>query len=1154
MDNLDLISQKVNQDIDPNGVPGSILAQNHNDILQQFLRNSGKYVGFPFLIRNDYKGVSGIGNLFVSSAMNDSGLVLKVSGMTADGNSFLEIIKSFTPNDYLQLKDFKGRSFFFTFESFQVLQDDNNVDYLEINVSPFVENQNYTYQTTEIVISMMNVIKQDLSFISDDLALKEDKANKGIADGYVPLNNAIKIAAQYLDIVNDLVTGGTTSLLSAEQGVVLKGQIDAINVILNSDDINLDTLQEIVDAIKDIDSYLATIIVNDLTTGGTTKALSAEMGKVLKNLIDTIYQPNVLIETTTPTRATNTFTYPALGYKALINKIIYQNPVQFVTTIAVATDGFKRTDLVYITTNGVIAKKTGVESTSVAVRPDLLTDEVAISFINVFGGVIDNPTPVNEGISIQDSLGVEKFKIFDYLRFTGVGFNEAQKRIEIVPLVSNRIFLSSIGNDLTAEPQDRTKPFLTLNAAVNWLLSQSHLGFDWYIEIISNGTFTYSLNMYGVGGLNKTLRGFNIINASSARVIIANNFRVTEQYFFNFPNGILEYNYTDSSVTVASGSFTDISTINFKQDISTVEFKTSRTDGGTLDRGFHRNFSINSNSNYINWNTVNYYNGCSNFADNYPSAVPIKINLLNNYNTIYFYKDFTAVYGGVMNFLSINTYVNQTSVTQEIFAYNLEVENVSSVNALTSLNFNSLALKSNSSYVNVVFRKVTNASKISTINGNGYTLNCNYTIASNFYLATSGNSFKTGNNQKTTGQNEIKNININITGSLFNRLSSIDLRSGRFGEQYLFDNVNINFDTAKPLFAIDNFQEVGAGYQVIFRNSVNIINGSTLLAGGLVGGALVQNINKNFIVQENASIFHDFGKIHSIGYFPPINQYNTYNNIRRNELRVSLPIQVINNSIRNDFTYVVDGVLTLIAGQFINIPLGGATIFGYGFDVSKIVKNVAGEAIFTGAGIGNLILKDLSIDSGLGSVFDLTDNDGTHAIEFNDINFDNCSSLGNLKGFRQFTGQTIGIYNCANGLKLSGAWNGFVMTKLHVRGFANTGTVFLKNTDTTFSNRFSLGINISGVSGYKILDFDNTIFSRDKMLQLNDCTVEVDGVIDESNTLSVIPNINENDARCKWVNSEGLKLTAVDYFDIKSVTKIWRLSIDDLGVISTTEI
>ncbi len=91
-----------------------------------------------------------------------------------------------------------------------------------------------------------------------------------------------------LDIINDLVTGGIGKGLSAQQGVILKSQIDAIYVLLGSDNINLDTVQEIVDAIETVQMSLSTILVNDLTTGGTTKALTAEMGKTLKGLVDAL--------------------------------------------------------------------------------------------------------------------------------------------------------------------------------------------------------------------------------------------------------------------------------------------------------------------------------------------------------------------------------------------------------------------------------------------------------------------------------------------------------------------------------------------------------------------------------------------------------------------------------------------------------------------------------------------------------------------------------------------------------------------------------------------------------------------------------------------------------------------------------------------------
>jgi hypothetical protein len=146
---------------------------------------------------------------------------------------------------------------------------------------------------------------------ADLFTAKEDKTQKGAPSGYAPLDEFTKLAAKYLTIVNDLVTGGSTALLSAEQGKVLQTQINAINTLLTSDNVNLDTVQELVDAIETVQVSLNTILVNDLTTGGTTKALTAEMGKSLKNLVDALtttvagIDSNVVHKTGTETIAGN---------------------------------------------------------------------------------------------------------------------------------------------------------------------------------------------------------------------------------------------------------------------------------------------------------------------------------------------------------------------------------------------------------------------------------------------------------------------------------------------------------------------------------------------------------------------------------------------------------------------------------------------------------------------------------------------------------------------------------------------------------------------------------------------------------------------------------------------------------------------------------
>jgi len=217
----------------------------------------------------------------------------------------------------------------------------------------------------------------------------------------------------------------------------------------------------------------------------------------LKTDIDNIYQPDILISSVAPTRAGNTFTYPALGYTALILKTIRTNSAQFVTTIAAATTDYKRVDLVYFKSDNTIDKLVGTESLTVAIRPDVPAGSVGISFINVFGTVIEDPNPITKEISIQNGFGLEQFKITDYLRFENTSFNVAEKRIVIEGLTPLSVFIDVVnGNDSTAVLESYKKPFKTFEAMM--------LALPTYNEE------TYTI--YSFGGTIPILRRINIRN------------------------------------------------------------------------------------------------------------------------------------------------------------------------------------------------------------------------------------------------------------------------------------------------------------------------------------------------------------------------------------------------------------------------------------------------------------------------------------------------------------------------------------------------------------------------------------------------------------------------------------------------------------------
>lgn len=146
------------------------------------------------------------------------------------------------------------------------------------------------------------------------------------------LQNALdQIVANGVQLVDNLISDDADKALAAKQGKALKGLIDGLTTklagveqVLQSNDTDLDTIQEIVNKIKQVDNVLGGVsavmdtkkaeaiqaakdaldakaaqlqaaidakvakadIVDNLTDGGADKVLSAEQGKALKVLVD----------------------------------------------------------------------------------------------------------------------------------------------------------------------------------------------------------------------------------------------------------------------------------------------------------------------------------------------------------------------------------------------------------------------------------------------------------------------------------------------------------------------------------------------------------------------------------------------------------------------------------------------------------------------------------------------------------------------------------------------------------------------------------------------------------------------------------------------------------------------------------------------------
>jgi len=83
----------------------------------------------------------------------------------------------------------------------------------------------------------------------------------------------------YSDIVDDVVTNRSDKPLSAAQGLVLKGYIDSINTLLTSDNVDLNSLQEVVDFIEANKTTLDTLTISNIA--GLQTALDSKVDKIV---------------------------------------------------------------------------------------------------------------------------------------------------------------------------------------------------------------------------------------------------------------------------------------------------------------------------------------------------------------------------------------------------------------------------------------------------------------------------------------------------------------------------------------------------------------------------------------------------------------------------------------------------------------------------------------------------------------------------------------------------------------------------------------------------------------------------------------------------------------------------------------------------------
>ena len=222
--------------------------------------------------------VNGVLNLNAGSAIDTSFSTINaiyISVNDKSGNSLREYLEN-ADNDFIKISKTDNLNQFGIYEITNI-EDYGSNKYKKLTVTPRGTNGTLTVGVKYFVANYSALYDQDFS--DDSVTEFQDVTSAGsgqiiTSNERSQLQNLNTNALVHNDVVNNLTSTGINVPLSAKQGQVLKGLINDINTLLTSDNVDLDTLQEVVDYIETNRNTLNTLGISNIS--GLQAALNAK--------------------------------------------------------------------------------------------------------------------------------------------------------------------------------------------------------------------------------------------------------------------------------------------------------------------------------------------------------------------------------------------------------------------------------------------------------------------------------------------------------------------------------------------------------------------------------------------------------------------------------------------------------------------------------------------------------------------------------------------------------------------------------------------------------------------------------------------------------------------------------------------------------------
>ena len=234
----------------------------------------------------------------------------------------------------------------------------------------------------------------------------------------------------------------------------------------------------------------------------------------------------------------------------------------------------------------------------------------------------------------------------------------------------------------------------------------------------------------------------------------------------------------------------------------------------------------------------------------------------------------------------------------------------------------------------------------------------------------------------------------------------------------------------------------------------------------------------------------------------------------------------------SDIEYFIDGQIDMGTTSIV-VPAGGLHFAGHNIELSSLFSSANNYTMFitpASSGSGSIFGSNCFISvTGTGSeVFDLIGDTGNELFEWLRVDWIDCTSLGTVKDYA--IGGELGNFRRGGtpSLTLDGNWVGYRIVDSAVGDIDNamTAAIFAAGATLSFSSRFftDMGVNLGTTAPFA--DFSPSNFAAPSLLQLVQCIVSRNGVIDAGDT-TILPNISASDLECAWHSNQGIDNTFV---------------------------